>query len=147
MPDVDVRVSLASEPGCGDCSAEALHITAVNHHGAPVTLWATVLITTFGARVYLQPHLDYPVTLWAGEWCVEWAGCRALAERLHGIGCTGRTDLVPMVLQRDPAEHMGQVTNDLVRAAFRTGSHVDRRGIEHRGDSFVFDVDRRRATP
>jgi hypothetical protein len=140
MSDVDVRVAMATQAVHGGPFVDVLRLTAVNRGERPVTLWTFVLLTTFGVRVFLEKHLDYPVTLQREEWCAEWTGCRNIAAQLHAIGCEGRIRLVPMVLERDPAERIGEWTNELVRATMRTGSHVDRRGIEHRGAELVFDA-------
>ena len=139
---MDVRGAMATQAVHGGPSFDVLRLTAVNRRERPVTVWTFVLLTTFGVRVFLEKHLDYPVTLHREEWCAEWTGCRDMAAQLHAIGCEGRIRLVPMVLERDPAEHVGEWTNQLVRASMMTGSHVDRRGIEHRGAEFVFDADR-----
>jgi hypothetical protein len=134
--DLHFRVELFREPGARDPSARALSITASNRGDDPVSLWACIILTLFGARLYLEPHLDYPLAVDPGEWCTEWVSCTTLARALRDRGCAGRMELIPVFLEV-AGSGAAYISWRLAR-----GSGIDASGIEHRGEPFVFDVDR-----
>ena len=135
MSSLDVRVQLATESPAGE-PVDVLAISAVNRMDEPVTVWTCIILTTFGARLYLEPHLDYPLTLQPGEWCREWVTCEVAARELKARGCKGKTRLIALFLE--PLDHQAR----LVSMMIGRGSMVDVRGIEHRSESFLWDVDR-----
>ena len=134
MSSLDVRVQLATESPAGD-PVGVLAISAVNRSDEPVTVWTCIILTTFGARLYLEPHLEYPLTLQPGEWCHEWVAREVAARELKARGCEGKTRLIALFLE--PLDHQAR----LVSMMMGRGSMVDVRGIEHRSASFLWDVD------
>lgn len=102
MNDLDIRVTFASEPGCDDCIAEVLRIRAVNRGASEVRLWACAVLTNFGVRMYLEPHLAYPLTVEPGSWCTEWVSCITLARELRARGFEGPTTVTPMFIEDTP---------------------------------------------
>jgi hypothetical protein len=135
VSSLDVRVQLSTESAAGE-PVSVLAISAVNHTDAPVSVWACLILTTFGARLYLEPHLDYPLTLQPGEWCREWVACDVAARELRARGCKGETRLIALFLE--PLDRRARLVSMMVGR----GSMVDVRGIEHRSDSFLWNVDR-----
>jgi len=101
-----------------------------------VPVWTCIIITLFGARLYLEPHLEYPVTIGPGEWCTEWVACADLARELKERGCEGRTELIALFLE--PLDRPAR----LISMMLSRGANIDVRGIEHRSETFAFDVDR-----
>ncbi len=101
-----------------------------------MNVWACIILTTFGARLYLEPHLDYPLSLRPGEQCREWVAREVAARELRARGCQGKTRLIALFLE--PLDHLAR----LVSMEVGRGSMVDVRGIEHRSESFVWDIDR-----
>ena len=134
MSSLDVRVQLATEPVAGE-PVDVLAISAVNRTGEAVSIWTCIILTTFGARLYLEPHLDYPLTLQPGEWCHEWVACDVAARELRARGCQGTTQLIALFLE--PLDHQARLVSMMVGR----GSMVDVRGIEHRSASFRWNVD------
>lgn len=135
MSSLDVRVQLATESPAGE-QVDVLAISAVNRTDEPVNIWKCIILTTFGVRLYLDPHLDYPLTLQPGEWCREWVACDRAARELRARGCKGKTRLIALFLE--PLDRLAR----LVSMGAGRGSMVDVRGIEHRSEPFLWDVDR-----
>jgi hypothetical protein len=140
VSNVRVRVQLATEPGCEDCTADVLRITAVNRGEDGVRLSACAVLSTFGLRMYLAPHLAYPVTVDPGDWCTEWVSCAALARELEARGYEGKTTVVPMFVE-DTAP-ANRALRAVAMTLLWTGGRMNRRGIEHAGEPFVFDTRR-----
>jgi hypothetical protein len=140
VSDVRVRAQLAAEPGLGDRATDVLRIAAVNRGDEEVRLWACAVLTTFGLRVYLEPHLEYPVVVEPGSWCTEWVSCAVLARELAARAYEGRTTVVPMFVEETlPAS---RALRAVATTFLWTGGRMNRRGIEHAGEPFVFDIDR-----
>ncbi len=133
MGALDVRVALSTESSGGE-TVDVLGITAVNRTDGPLSVWTCIILTMFGARLYLDPHLDYPLVLKPGEWCREWVECGVAARELRARGCEGKTTLIAMFLE--PLDHQAR----LVSMMLSRGTNIDVRGIEHRSEPFVFDV-------
>jgi hypothetical protein len=131
-PAVDVRRRSAPD-GSG---APALLVTAANRGDRPLCLSACVLVTLSGIRLYLEPHLDYPVTLRTGERCTEWIPMSELCAALRARGYEGHTEIIPLYLERLDRRAR------LISMMLSRGSNIDVRGIEHRGRTFVLDVGR-----
>ena len=89
---MDVRGAMATQAVHGGPSFDVLRLTAVNRRERPVTVWTFVLLTTFGVRVFLEKHLDYPVTLHREEWCRSWLADRP-SPRATSVGCHKRRNL------------------------------------------------------
>ena len=133
MSSLDVRVARSSQDVDGEAT-DVLTITAVNRTGKPVTIWTCILLTTSGLRLYLDPHLDYPLELERGEWCREWVTCELAMRELRERGCRSKTTLVAMFL-----ESLDRRAR-LISMMLSSGTNMDVRGIEHRAAPFVFDV-------
>jgi hypothetical protein len=132
MTGLDVRVERGSAPDEG--AAPALLITAEGRRRRPVVLRSCLLLTMAGLRVFLEPHLAYPIALREGEQCTEWIALTRLLVELEARGCDGPTRLVPLFL--GPDRRLTRWANTL---------RGDVRGVEYRGDIFTLGLKRRPA--